>query len=95
VQDLTVSDPRFGVVAGAGFELALTPSWSAKLEYDYLNFGTKTMVLPDTTPVSIREYFNEVKFGLNYHFNAFDPDPTAPAAPVMSTIFPVQSGLTV
>ena len=25
VQDLTVSDPRFGVVAGAGFELALTP----------------------------------------------------------------------
>ena len=83
VQDLTVSDPRFGVVAGAGFELALTPSWSAKVEYDYLNFGTKTMVLPDTTPVSIREYFNEVKFGLNYHFNAFDPDPTAPAAAIM------------
>jgi opacity protein-like surface antigen len=83
VQDLTVSDPRFGVVAGAGFELALTPSWSAKLEYDYLNFGTKTLVLPDTTPVSIREYFNEVKFGLNYHFNAFDPDPTAPAAAIM------------
>ena len=83
VQDLTVSDPRFGVVAGAGFELALSPSWSAKVEYDYLNFGTKTMVLPDTTPVSIREYFNQVKFGLNYHFNAFDPDPAAPAAGIM------------
>jgi opacity protein-like surface antigen len=84
VQDLTLSDPRFGVVAGAGFELALTPSWSAKVEYDYLNFGSKNLVLADTTPVSIREYFNEVKFGLNYHFNAFDPDPTAPAAAIMA-----------
>jgi opacity protein-like surface antigen len=83
VQDLTASDSRFGVVAGAGVELALTPSWSAKLEYDYLDFGSRNLVLPDTTPVSIREYFNEVKFGLNYHFNAFDPDPTAPAAAIM------------
>jgi opacity protein-like surface antigen len=78
--NLAMSDPRFGATIGAGFELALTPAWSAKLEYDFLDFGSKSFVLSDTTPVTVREYFNELKFGLNYHFNAYDPDPAAPAA---------------
>jgi opacity protein-like surface antigen len=72
VQNLTVKDGRFGWTVGAGVELALTPGWSAKFEYDHLDFGSKSLVLPDTTPVNVRESFNEVKVGLNYHFGAED-----------------------
>jgi opacity protein-like surface antigen len=85
VQNLELSDPRFGWTAGAGFEIALTPAWSAKAEYDFLDFGSKNLVLTDTTPVTVREYFNEVKVGVNYHFNAYDPDSAVPAAPIMPT----------
>ena len=83
MQDLPVSDPRFGFTAGAGFELALSPTWSAKVEYDYVDFGSKSLVLPDTTPVTVRESFNELKFGLNYHFGAYDPVAAAPVAAIM------------
>jgi outer membrane immunogenic protein len=88
VQNLTLNDPRLGAVVGAGFELALTPTWSAKAEYDFLDFGSKSFVLSDTTPVTVREYFNELKFGLNYHFNAHDPDPGAPASAMMAVKAP-------
>ncbi len=90
VQNLIVKDSRFGWTVGAGVELALTASWSAKLEYDHLDFGSKNLVLPDTTPVSVKESFNEVKVGLNYHFGAEDqayagaakmPVKTPPVAP--------------
>ena len=91
VQNLIVSDPRFGGTVGAGFELALTPAWSAKVEYDYLDFGSKNLVLPDTTPVSVRESFNEVKVGLNYHFGADDPDSAAPVAAIMPLKMPVKA----
>lgn len=80
VQDMTLTDRRFGGLLGAGFELALTPVWSAKVEYDYLDFGSKSLVLADTTPVTVREYFNALKFGLNYHFNGKDLDAAAPVA---------------
>jgi opacity protein-like surface antigen len=73
VQTLNIKDPRFGFVAGAGFELALSAAWSAKLEYDYLNFGLKSLNLSDGTVFSVREYFNELTVGVNYHFNAYDP----------------------
>jgi opacity protein-like surface antigen len=91
VQDLTINDPRFGGLVGAGFEMALTPAWSAKVEYDYLDFGSKSFVLSDATPVTIKEYFNELKFGLNYHFNAYDPDPGAAPAPMMAVKMPVKA----
>jgi opacity protein-like surface antigen len=82
MQNLSVSDSRFGGTVGAGFELALTPTWSAKVEYDFLDFGSKSFVLADTTAVTVREYVNELKFGLNYHLNAYDPDRGGPASPM-------------
>jgi opacity protein-like surface antigen len=89
VQNLTVSDPRFGGTVGAGFELALTPAWSAKVEYDYLDFGSKNLVLPDTTPASVRESFNEIKIGLNYRFGVYDP--AMPVAATMPLKMPVKA----
>jgi opacity protein-like surface antigen len=79
VQNMPISDPRFGATVGAGFELALTPAWSAKAEYDYLQFGSKNLVLSDTTPVSVRQSFDEVKIGFNYRFGVYDPDAATPA----------------
>ncbi|HEX4410154.1 MAG TPA: outer membrane beta-barrel protein [Xanthobacteraceae bacterium] len=75
VQTLHTSDPRFGYAAGGGFEFALSAAWSAKLEYDYLDFGSKSLKFSDGTVFSVREYFNELTFGLNYHFNADAAEP--------------------
>jgi outer membrane autotransporter protein len=65
----SASDDRFGWTVGAGFEFGITKQLSTKVEYDYLNFGTKTLVFADPlVPVtaSIKEAFNQVKVGLNY-----------------------------
>ena len=91
VQNLIVSDPRFGGTVGAGFELALTSAWSTKVEYDHLDFGSKNLVLPDTTPVSVRESFNEIKVGLNYRFGADDPDAAMPHAATMPLKMPTKA----
>jgi outer membrane immunogenic protein len=62
---------RTGWTVGAGLEYALDDHWSAKLEYDYLGFGSQTMNF--TTPlesVSSDASLNlqEVKAGLNFRF---------------------------
>lgn len=66
-----------GWTAGAGIEYALNPAWSAKLEYDYLDFGDRNVATPYvmgnpsglTAPVtSVAELVHQVKFGLNYRF---------------------------
>jgi outer membrane autotransporter protein len=65
----SASDNRFGWTVGAGFEFGITKQLSTKVEYDYLNFGTKTLVFADPlvpVTVSIKEAFNQVKVGLNY-----------------------------
>jgi opacity protein-like surface antigen len=42
------SSTRYGWVGGAGVERALTPAWSLKLEYDYMDFGTGKVATPAT-----------------------------------------------
>jgi outer membrane immunogenic protein len=75
-----VSDNRFGFTVGAGVEYALSSNWSAKLEYDYMDFGTKNLALTPTTlglfaPIAIglnvddRERVQLIKAGLNYRFS--------------------------
>ena len=80
---------QFGWTAGIGFELALNRNWSAKAEYDYLNFGTQNVVLTDTTRVSLRQDFNQVKIGLNYRFGPSDDEVVAaPAMPLKAKAAP-------
>jgi len=63
---------RTGWTAGAGLEYALSEHWSAKIEYDYLGFGSKTLSL--TTPLlgtvtpSATLNVQEVKAGINFRF---------------------------
>jgi opacity protein-like surface antigen len=68
-----------GWTAGGGIEYALTPTWSAKLEYDYLQFGARNVATPYvsgnpsglTAPVTgAAEQVHQVKFGVNYRFGA-------------------------
>jgi outer membrane immunogenic protein len=63
----TTNQHRSGYTAGAGLEYGLTENLSAKLEYDFYGFGTKTYNFP-ATPVSIRSDMSAVTFGLNYRF---------------------------
>jgi outer membrane immunogenic protein len=69
----STSQTRTGWTAGAGLEYALDRNWSAKVEYDYLGFGSQSLnlgtpALPGyTTNASLN--VQEVKAGVNYHFN--------------------------
>jgi outer membrane immunogenic protein len=63
---------RTGWTAGAGLEYALDDNWSAKIEYDYLGFGSQSMSF--TTPLetvgsSASLNVQEIKAGLNYRFS--------------------------
>jgi outer membrane immunogenic protein len=65
----TVKANRWGWMWGAGIEYAFRPNWSAKLEYDFLDLGTKSYVINDVPVFDIRQRIHLVKFGINYHFN--------------------------
>jgi outer membrane immunogenic protein len=71
----TQSNTRIGWTAGAGFEYALLNNWSAKIEYDYLDFGSKdeTFVISSGGASvglnqSIERKLQLVKLGINYKF---------------------------
>jgi outer membrane immunogenic protein len=77
----TLTDNRTGYVAGAGVEFGMTENLSAKLEYDYLGFGTKTYTFgnlsapsggvntPFALPVAVKSSMQMVTVGMNYRFN--------------------------
>jgi opacity protein-like surface antigen len=44
----STTSTRVGWTAGAGVERALTPAWSLKLEYAYMDFGTDKVATPAT-----------------------------------------------
>jgi opacity protein-like surface antigen len=44
-----LADNRIGFTVGAGIEYALGRNWSAKIEYDYMDLGTKSLALTPTT----------------------------------------------
>jgi opacity protein-like surface antigen len=74
--DESASAHRNGWTVGAGMEYALWRSWTLKLEYDYLDFGSRSYAMTSITTgaftenVTVRQKAHEVKLGLNYLFNA-------------------------
>ena len=77
VFDFAGSDTRSGWPAGAGAEMAVMGNWTVKLEYDYIDFGTRSVtlssaLLPAITPTfDVKQVLHEVKLGVNYRFNVF------------------------
>jgi outer membrane immunogenic protein len=73
---------KAGWTLGGGGEWMFAPSWSAKLEYQYVNLGNDAVTLtalatsaafPGRTPSSFnanlgRNDFHVARFGVNYHF---------------------------
>jgi outer membrane immunogenic protein len=45
------------------------PSWSAKVEYQYYNFGDTTFTSGPVVGVRFRDDEHTVKAGVNYRFN--------------------------
>ena len=84
--DLSGKALHTGWLAGIGAEYAFLGNWSAKFEYNYINFGpqnvtttgVQTINVPPTVgsfaniqPLNdIRQDMHLVKLGINYHFNS-------------------------
>jgi outer membrane immunogenic protein len=78
VYNSTASETRSGWTVGTGIEWAFLGGWSAKVEYDYIDLGRRTVdFLPvaGVVPVNldIDQRISEVKFGLNYRFGGMGP----------------------
>src|SRR6201746_1210577 len=59
-----------GYTVGAGLEYMFAQNWSAKIEYQYYDFGkTRFNVAPLDAFGSVRDDEHTVKAGLNYRFN--------------------------
>ena len=63
------NDNRTGFLVGAGIELGLVENLSAKIEYDFYDFGTKNYNFTSITPVSVKSDLHTLTVGLNYKFN--------------------------
>ena len=61
---------RDGWTVGGGVEVALAPGWSAKIEYLYLDLGSRTTTYLLTPPISnaSRLSANVITTGVNYRF---------------------------
>jgi outer membrane immunogenic protein len=75
----TGSSTQTGWTVGTGIEWAFWNNWSVKAEYDYLDFGNKTVTLngsvlpggaaiPVALGVQNAQHINEFKAGLNWRF---------------------------
>lgn len=70
------SETRPGWTVGGGIEWALWQNWSAKLEYAYYDFGTRSLTIFDTSgsfgpgseTANITQRIQTVTFGINYRF---------------------------
>src|ERR1700733_5748423 len=61
---------RNGYTVGAGLEYMFAPNWSAKVEYQYYNFGSTTFTggPADVVGTRFRDDEHTVKAGINYRF---------------------------
>ncbi|MGO9984371.1 MAG: outer membrane protein [Rhodomicrobium sp.] len=67
------SGVQTGYTVGGGIEYKITPSWSLKGEYQYIDFGSEKLNGIDTTGAAVTANgadtsFSTVKLGLNYRF---------------------------
>jgi outer membrane immunogenic protein len=58
-----------GYTIGGGLEYMFAPSWSAKVEYQYYDFGKTNVYIDGDWDSSYKNEIHTVKVGVNYHFN--------------------------
>jgi outer membrane immunogenic protein len=75
----SANDTAVGGLLGMGVEYGFLPHWSAKLEYNYIQFADQNLSVPFTAtgtlgtgtvtiPGTVKESMQFVKAGVNYHF---------------------------
>jgi|tagenome__1003787_1003787.scaffolds.fasta_scaffold20963899_3 opacity protein-like surface antigen len=90
---------RSGWVFGAGMDYALANNWILRLEYDYLDFGARSVAMSNiqtgafAETVNVRNNAHEVTLGINYLFNANNWMPVIPPATKSSEAEPKRTGL--
>ncbi len=64
------SQTRGGWTIGGGVEVGFAPGWSAKIEYLYVDLGSRTTTYLLDPPISNASRFNAnvITAGVNYHF---------------------------
>jgi outer membrane immunogenic protein len=67
---LSESETRLGLAVGAGLEKKFNRNWSAKAEYLYLDFGTRTFLGGTGFDTSARLRDHVFRLGINYAFDA-------------------------
>lgn len=73
----TTGNHQDGYTVGAGLEYMFAPNWSAKVEYQYYNFGNTTFTggPADIVGARFRNDEHVVKAGVNYRFGWGGPAP--------------------
>ncbi|MBV8752092.1 MAG: porin family protein [Hyphomicrobiales bacterium] len=59
---------RVGWVIGGGIEKMLSQNWTAKIEYQYLDWGSYTFLAGTGFDTNVRLRDNTIRVGLNYKF---------------------------
>ncbi len=71
-ETFTTNYLKLGGAFGAGIEYALTPNWSIKLEYDFIDTGTKPATFiaasGDLFMANMYQRINVIGLGANYRF---------------------------
>jgi outer membrane immunogenic protein len=80
----SVGDTRTGWMVGVGLEYALWDNWSAKIEYNYMDFGSQNYTFTGgagfgcagaacVTSMDVDQVVQVVKVGINYRFGWAGP----------------------
>ena len=72
----STEETAFGWVLGFGAEYAISTNWSAFIEYDYMDFGRRTVDFGVGAPpinLDVDQRISQVKVGLNYRFGGMGP----------------------
>ena len=73
VCSVNFNNTQAGLLLGVGWEYAFANNWSAKVEYDYINYGSHTIPYPNASATiqnfSVSDTKQIVKVGLNYKFD--------------------------
>ena len=71
VLNTITDDDRWGWTVGVGIEYGLAANWSAKLEYNFIDFGAKRLDFVSPTGLAFAFDHSQrvqlAKFGINYH----------------------------
>lgn len=61
-------ETRVGWTIGAGVEYAIVANWTAKIEYNYMDFGSHGTTFDNGDSADITQRIHAVKAGVNYRF---------------------------